>query len=343
MELLSGQTPVPPQAAQKIGQILIEQAKKEVELTAEQTAADAKEEEFDKKSALIQAYVSKQLAARGDISSEAQRELACAIRLIGDISTTDKPWIRKNLQLLGSIDTALKATLKAEPQLEYARRTRKYVHRRVHPVIGAGLWESLKRSMKTSPAAVVVVGLVITFVLLTFVPLLNRGLDLSSLTIGTFLNINPSVILFIGIVGALGSIASIMLRIRDSDFEAYKSTSSDPWPWLFFGLFKPIVGALFALFIFAVVKSGLLPLEVPEGTEGWFVVALSFIAGFSERFAPNILSGTEEGLGGYRQPTPTTLSSTLTPSANVEAKAAGNGKPQAPAGDAAAPGQKDKE
>jgi hypothetical protein len=45
--------------------------------------------------------------------------------------------------------------------------------------------------------------------------------------------------------------------IRDSDFEAY-TASSDPWPWLFFGLFKPIVGALFALFILAVKKSGLL-------------------------------------------------------------------------------------
>ena len=178
MELLSSQTSVQPPAAQ-IGQILIEQVKKEAERTAEQTAVDVKEEEFDKKSAQVQAYVSKQLATRNEISQEAQKELACAVRLIGDISTTDKPWIRKNLQLLGSIDTALKATLREPPQLEYARRTRKYVHRRVHPIIGAGLWESLKRSMKTSPAAVVVVGLVVTFLLLTFVPLLSRGLDLS--------------------------------------------------------------------------------------------------------------------------------------------------------------------
>jgi hypothetical protein len=83
---------------------------------------------------------------------------------------------------------------------------------------------------------VVIIGLFITFVLLTFVPLLSRGLDLSSLTIGTFLKIDPSVLLLIGIVGALGSIASIMVRIRD-DFAAY-TASNDPWPWFFFGLFK---------------------------------------------------------------------------------------------------------
>ena len=339
MELLSSQNPVQPPAAQ-IGQILIEQVKKEAELTAEQTVVDVKDQEFDKKSAQVQAYVSKQLAARNEISQEAQKELACAVRLIGDLSTTDKPWIRKNLQLLGSIDTALKATLKEPPQLEYARRTRKYVHRRVHPIIGAGLWESLKRSMKTSPAAVVVVGLVVTFVVLTFVPLISRGLDLSSLTIGTFLNINPSVLLLIGVVGALGSIASIMLRIRDSDFEAYTG-GGDPWPWLFFGLFKPIIGALFALFVFAVIKSGLLPVEVTDATEGWFIVAIAFIAGFSERFAPNILSSTEGGLGVVRQPSPTTPSSTPLPSADVETKAAGNGKPPAPAANTAEAGQED--
>lgn len=339
VEHSSGQTPSQPQAAQ-LGRIIIEQVKKEAQLTAEQNVADVNEDEFDKKSAQLLAYVSRQLATRDDISRDAQSELACTIRLIGDLSTTDKPWIRKNLQLLGSIDTALKATLKAEPQIEYARRTRKYVHRRVHPVFGAGLWESLTRSMKTSPAAVVVVGLVVTFLLLTFVPLLSRGLDLSSLTIGTFLNINPSVILLIGIVGALGSIASIMLRIRDSDFETYKSTSSDPWPWLFFGLFKPIIGALFALFIFAVIRSGLLPVEVPDATEGWFVVAVSFIAGFSERFAPNILSSAEGGLYGVQEPSIASPSSTPPLGANVEVKSEGNGKPPVTAGDVAEPGHR---
>lgn len=333
MALMSGQTPAQPQATQ-LGQIIIEQVKKETERTAEQTEIDVKEETFDKQSVQIQTYVSEQLANRSDISDQAQKELACAIRLIGDISTTDKPWIRKNLQLLGSIDTALKAILKENPQIEYARRTRKYVHRRVHPVIGAGLWDSLKRSMKTSPAAVVVVGLAVTFILLTLVPLLSRagseGLDLSALTIGQFLKINPSVILLIGIVGALGSIASIMLRIRDSDFESYK-TSSDPWPWLFFGLFKPIVGALFALFIFAVVKSNLLPIEIPDDTEGWFIVALSFIAGFSERFAPNILSSTEEGFSGVRQPSSASRSDTPALSTENGSHAAANGNLSTPA------------
>jgi hypothetical protein len=260
MEYLGNQ----PQAV--LGQMLVDQVKREVERTAEQTVREAGEDEFDTRSAQIQDYVGTQLAQRNDIGAEAQKELAAAIRLIGDIATTDKPWIRKNLQLLGSIDTAVKAVLRESPQIEYAKRTRKQVHRRVHPVFGTGLLESLKRSVRSSPLAVVIVGLFITFILLTFVPLLSRGLDLSSLTVGTFLKINPSVLLLIGTVGALGSMASIMVRIRDA-FAAY-TTSSDPWPWFFFGLFKPIIGALFALFIFAIIKSGLLPLEVTGDTEG---------------------------------------------------------------------------
>ena len=110
MELLKDQSSVQPQAAQ-IGQMVIEQVKSP-EQTAQQKFADIKEAEFDKKSALIQAYVSRQLAARDNIGQEAQKELALAVRLIGDISTTDKPWIRKDLPLLGSIETVLKATLK---------------------------------------------------------------------------------------------------------------------------------------------------------------------------------------------------------------------------------------
>ena len=324
MELLGGKTPAQPQAAQ-IGQIIIEQVKKEAERTAEQTVVDAKEDEFDASSAQVQAYIGEQLAVRDDLSEVAQKELAATVRLLGDISTTDKPWVRKNLQLLGSIDTAVRAILKEPPQLEYAKATRKHIHRRVHPIIGAGLWESLKRSMKASPAAVVVVGLAITFVLLTFVPLLSRDLDLSSVTIGEFLRINPSVLLLVGTVGALGSIASIMLRIRDSAFESY-TTSSDPWPWLFFGLFKPVVGALFALFVFAVLRSSLLPVEVAGQTEGWFVMVLPFVAGFSERFAPTIVSNAEGVfVGNTLPPPPATTSSTPPP--RVDDVAAGNGNP----------------
>jgi hypothetical protein len=302
MEYLTSRHEAQPQAV-RLGQILIEQAKKEAELTAEQAVGEAKDEEFGKKCAQIHGYIGKQLATRDDISKQAQEKLAVAIRLTGDLATTDKPWIRNNPQLLGSVDTAVRALLREPPQLEYASRTLKYVRRKVRPFIGAGLWESLKRSMKASPAAVVVVGLIVTFVLLTFVPLISRGLDLSSVTIGTFLNINPSVLLLIGVVGALGSIASIMLRIRDSDFAAY-TANNDPWPWLFFGLFKPVIGALFALFIFAVIKSGLLPVEVTDDTEGWLIIAVSFIAGFSERFAPSMLSSTEEALGARRPPSP---------------------------------------
>jgi hypothetical protein len=298
MESLTSQHEAQPQAV-RIGQILIDQVNKEAERKVEKAIGETKEAEFAKKSAQIQGYIGKQLATRDDVSKQAQEKLAAATRLIGDIATTDKPWIRNDLSLLSSIDTATKALLRDPSHIEYATRTLKHVRRKVHPIIGAGLWESLKRSMKTSPAAVVVVGLIITFVLLTIVPLLGRGLDLSSVTIGALLNINPSVLLLIGIVGALGSIASIMLRIRDRDFAAY-TASSDPWPWLFFGLFKPVIGALFALFIFAVIKSGLLPVEVTDDTEGWLIIAVSFIAGFSERFAPNMLSSTEQVIGGGR-------------------------------------------
>ena len=43
------------------------------------------------------------------------------------------------------------------------------------------------------------------------------------------------------------------------------------------------------------LKSGLVPLKVPDGAAGThFVIALAILAGFSERWARGVLAGTEE-------------------------------------------------
>jgi hypothetical protein len=62
----------------------------------------------------------------------------------------------------------------------------------------------------------------------------------------------------------------------------------------FIGLFKPIVGSSFALFIYSVNESGIIILNVDEGKKIFFLLSLSFIAGFSERFVPDVISGLED-------------------------------------------------
>jgi hypothetical protein len=65
---------------------------------------------------------------------------------------------------------------------------------------------------------------------------------------------------------------------------------------LFFtGFFKPIIGTAFALFVFATLKAGLIPLAIDESVEGlYFFAALAFVSGFSERFAKDIAERAEQ-------------------------------------------------
>jgi hypothetical protein len=96
------------------------------------------------------------------------------------------------------------------------------------------------------------------------------------------------MLLLIGLAGALGSLVSIMLKIQSFTYGRRR----DPFALFFFIFFKPIVGASFALFAFALISSGLQgTVVVPvAGKENLFFLALAFIAGFSERFVPDIMS-----------------------------------------------------
>jgi hypothetical protein len=94
----------------------------------------------------------------------------------------------------------------------------------------------------------------------------------------------------VAIAGAVGSVVSIMIRIQD--FESYKN--SDPALLFFTGLFKPIIGTAFALFVYMTMNSGLIPITITTTNSQYFFMALGFVAGFSERFAKDIVTHTEE-------------------------------------------------
>jgi hypothetical protein len=75
------------------------------------------------------------------------------------------------------------------------------------------------------------------------------------------------------------------------------------------GFFKPVVGMYSALFGFALMKSGLLPLQAatPEA-ELYLHMAVCFLLGFSERLAQDLFAHAEESLvavdGRQKSPSP---------------------------------------
>lgn len=96
--------------------------------------------------------------------------------------------------------------------------------------------------------------------------------------------IDKARIVLVALSGAIGSIVSIMVRIRDFAM----ATESDPTILFFTGFFKPVIGMAFALFVFVVLNSGILPIAVQDTKASYFFAAVAFVAGFSERFASDV-------------------------------------------------------
>jgi hypothetical protein len=105
---------------------------------------------------------------------------------------------------------------------------------------------------------------------------------------GKLFGVDTSILLAVAIAGGSGSVVSILVRIRE--FAAVGDI--DPWISFFTGFFRPVIGTGFALFVFAAIKSGIVPIAFDLETEAFFFVAASFVAGFSERFVPKLMSAT---------------------------------------------------
>ena len=92
--------------------------------------------------------------------------------------------------------------------------------------------------------------------------------------------------------GALGAVVSVLQRMAAGNLEI--SYEAEPESIKRNGYFRPLLGAIFGLVIYALLAGGLVAIN-PSGTASKlaFYGALAFVAGFSERFARDMLASTE--------------------------------------------------
>jgi hypothetical protein len=80
------------------------------------------------------------------------------------------------------------------------------------------------------------------------------------------------------------------------------------------GALRPAIGAVFALAVFVFAMSPILPLDDTSRGDTFFLVALGFLAGFSERFAQDMFVRSGQGLAGPGGDSPSSgLSAGLAP------------------------------
>jgi hypothetical protein len=112
----------------------------------------------------------------------------------------------------------------------------------------------------------------------------------------------PGIVAGTLIAGALGSVVSVLVRMTRGrlqlDYEAGKSVLR------LLGAVRPFVGAVFASALILLVEGGLLPLKIPdESTQRTaFALGLAFLAGFSERWAQDMLAVSRDTLSASSPP-----------------------------------------
>jgi hypothetical protein len=112
--------------------------------------------------------------------------------------------------------------------------------------------------------------------------------------------------------GAIGAVISVMVRVTrgttlDVDFNRGRAVT------LLAGSFRPVIGAVFGGVLFVLVLGGLLPLQVPpvgalqvpvDQRTSYFFIGLSFLAGFSERWAQDTIVNSAPKIPSTRRSEP---------------------------------------
>ncbi|MCP3136305.1 N-acetylmuramidase domain-containing protein [Pyxidicoccus xibeiensis] len=188
-----------------------------------------------------------------------------------------------------ALDLCLTALLAEQPNLSFAKNTRLRIASaladRLYPLRPLPLLRS------SSPATQVVLGL--GLLLLCCQGLFAFAHQVLTTEATTFFGLPARTLLLVGLCGAVGGAVSLLMRL--GDFEKMRGASR--LSMLMQGFFKPVIGLYCALFGFALMKSGVLPIQpsTPESAL-YLYMSVCFLLGFSERLAQDLFIRAGEGL-----------------------------------------------
>lgn len=234
----------------------------------------------------------KDLADSATIELDEERQAIAGqlVDLLGDIERVDDDVA---LQLAGLTLNRLTANAAHVPLCKAMVAT---IQRRI---AGSSYFRSFWRALVRSPVGHVLAGMsaftMLVLIMGQFIFVLAWQLpNLMGFRLKAGMEMALLDFVFIAAAGAAGSLASIMTRIGSA--EGLKGEDMNA---LFVtGLFKPLIGMLFGLFVAALYKSGFITIQLEQRGQAFIVLALAFVAGFSERLVQDIIRKVEDRVGG---------------------------------------------
>jgi hypothetical protein len=112
----------------------------------------------------------------------------------------------------------------------------------------------------------------------------------------------PSHLLLVMAAGAVGALVSVLVRMTLGQSSMNLPTLDHDMKRTdlrLIGAMRPLIGAVFGLVTYALIRSALVPLDPPSGgVDLYLYVSVAFLAGFSERAAQDMFVRSGQGLVG---------------------------------------------
>lgn len=116
------------------------------------------------------------------------------------------------------------------------------------------------------------------------------------------ISVHPFTPVIVSLIsGAIGALISVMSRMAFGSLSLNYEAGEKIIRLL--GAFRPIIGAVFGVALYVLPASGLLPLRIPDNPSQqlYFYAGIAFLAGFSERWAQDMLVVAKRRLTGSGQ------------------------------------------